>query len=96
MHLTPNDVGVADCTVQEYQRYELTRKSSGNARPQSSQLAEPLWNDPWPEEWSKRARAELRVRKKRKKKSADGARFVELSHVRLACEKKSHQFPMTH
>ena len=25
---------------------ELTRNSSGNARPQSSQLAEPLWTDP--------------------------------------------------
>ena len=25
---------------------ELTRNSSGNTRSQSSQLAEPLWNDP--------------------------------------------------
>ena len=27
-------------------RYELTNNSSGNTRPQSSQLAEPLWIDP--------------------------------------------------
>ena len=29
-----------------YQENELTRNSSGNTRPQSSQLAEPLWIDP--------------------------------------------------
>ena len=33
-------------SVGTYQRNELTRKSSGNTRPQSSQLAEPLWTDP--------------------------------------------------
>ena len=27
---------------------ELTRNSSGNARPQSSKLAELLWTNPWP------------------------------------------------
>ena len=29
-----------------YVENELTRNSSGNARPQSSQFAEPLWTDP--------------------------------------------------
>ena len=29
-----------------YQGNELTSNSSGNTRPQSSQLAEPLWTDP--------------------------------------------------
>ena len=32
--------------VETYQENELTRYSSGNTRPQSSQLAEPLWTDP--------------------------------------------------
>ena len=27
---------------------EFTRNSSGNACPQSSQLAEPMWTDLWP------------------------------------------------
>ena len=31
-----------------YQGNEFTRNSSGNARPQSSQIAEPLWTDPGP------------------------------------------------
>ena len=33
-------------TVGNYRGNELTRNSSGNTRPQSSQLAEPLWTDP--------------------------------------------------
>ena len=33
-------------SVGTYQENELTRKWSGNTRPQSSQLAEPLWTDP--------------------------------------------------
>ena len=33
-------------SVGTYQGNKLTRNSSGNARPQSSQLAKPLWNDP--------------------------------------------------
>ena len=32
--------------VKTYQGKELTRNSSGHARPQSSQLADPLWVDP--------------------------------------------------
>ena len=33
-------------SVGTYQENELTRNLSGNTRPQSSQLAEPLWTDP--------------------------------------------------
>ena len=33
-------------SVGTYQGNELSRNSSGNARPQSSQLAEPMWTDP--------------------------------------------------
>ena len=33
-------------SVGTYQGNELTRNSSGNTRPQSSQLVEPLWTDP--------------------------------------------------
>ena len=33
-------------SVVTHQGNELTRNSSENARPQSSQLAEPLWTDP--------------------------------------------------
>ena len=49
---------------------ELTRNSSGNARLQSSQLAEPLWTDPG-------LQSGIRVRElimhfKKKKKSAGG------------------------
>ena len=32
-------------SVGTYQKNELTRNLSGNTRPQSSQLAEPLWTD---------------------------------------------------
>ena len=32
-------------TMGTYQRNKLTRNSSGNARPQSSEPAEPLWTD---------------------------------------------------
>ena len=34
--------------VGTHQGSELTRNSSGNIRLQSSQLAQPLWTDPWP------------------------------------------------
>ena len=48
--LDPTKSVWADYAVQAqcgtYQENELTRNSSGNARPQSSQLAELLWTDP--------------------------------------------------
>ena len=33
-------------SVETYQLNERTRNPSGNAQPQSSQLAKPLWTDP--------------------------------------------------
>ena len=50
--------------------HELTRNSSGNTRPQSSELAEPLWTDPG-------LKSEISVRelisaKKKKKKAQAG------------------------
>ena len=48
-------------SVGTYQGNEPTRNSSGNTRPQSSQLAEPLWTDPglkkggWRWNWCARA-----------------------------------------
>ena len=36
------------CGDMRQQRNELERNLSGNARPQSSQLADPLWTDSWP------------------------------------------------
>ena len=41
----------------KFSRNELTRSLSGNIRPQSSQLAEPLWTD--------RARANVHLKKKK-------------------------------
>ena len=38
---------------------EFARNSSGNARPHWSVLAEPLWTDPWPEEWNWYVRPDL-------------------------------------
>ena len=39
---------------------ELTRNSSGNTRPQSFQLAEPLWTDPGLKKWNCYTRAPLK------------------------------------
>ena len=39
-------------SVRTCQGKKLTRNSSGNVRPQSSQLTVPLWTDPWPSERS--------------------------------------------
>ena len=40
------NVNKASCEKNYQRPYKFTRNSSGNARPQSSQLAEPLWADP--------------------------------------------------
>ena len=65
---------------------ELTRNSSGNTQPQSSQLAEPLWTDPG-------LKSVISVRKlisvKKKKKSADRDWMVEHSHKILASEEEA-------
>ena len=59
-----------------YQGKELTRSSSGNARPHSSQLAEPLWIDP-----------NLTLKKKLKK-NAEEKRFINPSPQTPANEGK--------
>lgn len=64
IHLKPHDVGfwltaLSRHSVGSYQGNELSRNSSRNAHPQSSQVAEPLWTDLWPEESSWCARADL-------------------------------------
>ena len=56
--------------VGTYQGNELTRSSSGNARPQSSELAEPLWIDP--DLKKGKGVHELISTVKKKKKSAGG------------------------
>ena len=76
--------------VRAYQGNEVTRNSSGNTLPQSSQLAEPLWTDPWPEEWSWCARADLHLKNKRKKKTEGGEFFVEIYPQILVYEEKSY------
>ena len=48
-------------TAVSRQEIELTRNSSGRARPRSSHLAEPLWTDPWPKELNWCARAVLHL-----------------------------------
>ena len=55
-------------SVGTYPENDLTRNLS-SIRPQSSQLAEPLWTDPGIKEWNLCARANLHL----KKKSAGGA-----------------------
>ena len=70
---------------------ELTRNFSWNTRPQSSQLAEPLWNDPG-------LRSGIRVRdliSKKKKKSAGGKWFVEHSSKSSHAKKKPPPPPLT-
>ena len=65
---------------------ELTRKSSGNTRSQSSQVAEPLWTDPG-------LKSGISVRElistKKKKKNSGGEWIVEQSPIILALEEKS-------
>ena len=40
------DHAVQDFSAGTHRENEPTRESKGNAHPQSSQLAEPLWTDP--------------------------------------------------
>ena len=73
-----------------YQENELTRNSSGNTRPQSSQPAEPLWTNPDLKRWNLYAQADLRLLKKKKKKTAGGEWIVEPSPKNLAMEGKTN------
>ena len=68
--------------VGTYQGNEPTRNSSGNARPLSSQLAEPQWTDPWQKSGTE-VRDEIFIKKKKKvkiRKSAGGKSINEYSH----------------
>ena len=57
-----------------YQGNELSRNSSGNTRPQSSQLAEPLWTDPSLKSGiGVRELISTQKKKRRKKKKKKGA-----------------------
>ena len=62
--------GLSKHRVGAYQGNELTRNSSGNTRPQSSQLAEPLWTDPGVKSGIS-VREPISISKKKKKKGAD-------------------------
>ena len=53
---------------------DLTRNSSENTHPQSSQLVEPVWIDPRFKRVDWCARADLPLIKKRKKKESAGVK----------------------
>ena len=57
-------------SVGTYWENEFVHNSSGNTRPQSSQLAEPMWTDPGLEKWNWCTRADLHLNKKTKKAQA--------------------------
>ena len=71
---------------------ELTRNSSGNTRPQSSQLAEPLWTDLGVKHGI--SVCELNSISKRKEKSAGRERMVEHSPKILASKEKPPPPPL--
>ena len=56
---------------------ELTHNSSGNTRPQSSQLAEPMWTDPGIKSGIS-VRTLSPLQKKKKKKARAGNEFLAL------------------
>ena len=91
-------------SVGTHQVNELTRKSSGNARPESSQLAESRWPDPSPssgtisvsgtdtlELTSVHLKKKKKKKKKQKKKVLAG-NYSSNHHlsVILACKEKPH------
>ena len=78
-----NHAVLAQCG--NHQGNKLTCNSSGNARPQSSQLAEPLWTNPWSE------RVELVFSgwsRNKERKRAGGEWLAELASIVLAWKKK--------
>ena len=88
-----------------YQRNELTRSPSGNARPQLSQLAEPMWSDPSLESGTdayelistpKKKKKERKKKKKRKSKS--GLYYDEDSDQRLIKQllTRTHKSGLSH
>ena len=76
---------LADYAVHEEcgnnQGNDLTRSSSGNARTQSSQLAEPLWTDPWPKRMAlvRACRSSLKMIKARA--GNDSSNFAHTPHM---------------
>ena len=77
-------------SVVTYQGNELTRNSSGNTRPQSFQLAEPLWTDP-----GVNSGISVREQISTLKKSACGELIVQPSPKILAA-RKTHTHTHTH
>ena len=69
--------------------YPETRNLLGNIRPQSSQLAEPLWADPGIK--STISVRELISTSKKKKKKKGGERMVEYSPQNSRKREDSHQ-----
>ena len=68
---------------------ELTRNSSGNARSQSSQLAEPLWTDPYLKSGITLRELISTSKKEEEKKSAGGEWIIEHFPQILAREEKA-------
>ena len=71
-----------------YQGNELTRNSSGNTRPQSFWLAEPLWTDPGLK-IGIGVRELISTLNKKFKKNADGGKNDLPPKKILACEEKT-------
>ena len=80
MQLSRHSVGI-------YQETSSHATRQGNTRPQSSQLAEPLWTDPCLN--SGISVRELISTQKKKEESAGGKLMVEHSPKILASEKKA-------
>ena len=75
-------------SVEIYQENELTCNSSGNARPQLSQLEKPLWTeltDPDLKIGIGERELIYMLKKKRRRKSAGSVLFVEPPTNILAC-----------
>ena len=73
-----------------YHGNEFTRNSSGNARPQSSQLTEPLWSDPGLKiRTGVRELISILKEKKKERKGAGREWVAEPSLQNLACEEIS-------
>ena len=67
----------------------LKAHSSGNAHLCSSQLAEPLWTDSSPKEWSLCMRADLHFKRKEKEKNGAGGEWlIEPYPIIFACEEE--------
>ena len=75
-------------SVGTYQENELTRNSALNARPKSSQLAEPLWTEPGLKSGIG-VRERISICQKKKKKKRSGIRFVGPFPTSLTCEEKA-------